>query len=168
MRLLHNIGQSPNNRAEVRANYNTREEIQACTDRLSFDGIYENVWTNSDIIRGRNCLLFVMGNYIGKDNSFDTGMPHEYYCTQKQLDDLLAEGHEIGWHTWSHPDLTTLSLQEAKKEMKCPWDGVKEFAYPYGRFNEDLMKIAQDLGYERAWSVTQGNDNPFSLYRNYL
>lgn len=109
-----------------------------------------------------------MGDYIGKDNLFDTGMPLEKYCTKEQLDDLVADGHILGWHTWSHPDLTTLSYEDAKREMTCPWEGVKEFAYPYGRFNDMVKEIAKELGYERAWSVTQGNDDPYSLYRAYL
>ena len=167
MKLLHNIGESPSKQPHIRANYNTREEIQNCPDRLTFDGIYENVWVNSDILKGRECLLFVMGDYIGKDNSFDKGMPHENYCTESQLDDLVKEGHVLAWHTWSHPDLTQLDYKAAKKEMTPMWP-CADFAYPYGRFNEMLMEIAKELGYERAWSVTQGNDNPYSLRREYI
>lgn len=167
MYLLHNIGISPSSAAHIKANYNTREQIAATTGPLSFDGIYTNVWENRDVIKGRNALLFVMGNYIGKDNRFDTGMPHETYCTQEQLDDLVADGHTLAWHTWSHPDLTTLSYEEAKKEM-TPSFTCDDLAYPYGRFNEMTMQIAQELGYKRAWSVTQGNQNPYSLFRRYI
>lgn len=167
IRLLHNIGESPSNQAHIKANYNTREEILACADQLTLDGIYENVWRNRDIIQGRNAILFVMGDYIGKDNSFDTGMPHETYCTEEQLQDLVDDGHILAWHTWSHPDLTTLSYEEAKKEMTPKWP-CKYFAFPYGRFNQMTMDIAKELGYEKAYSVTQGNDNPYSLYRAYL
>ena len=167
MYLLHNIGISPSSSAYIKANYNTREQITATTGPLSFDGIYTNVWENRDVIKGRNALLFVMGNYIGKDNRFDTGMPLETYCTQEQLDDLVADGHVLAWHTWSHPDLTTLSYEEAKKEM-TPAFPCEDFAYPYGRFNEMTMHIAQELGSKRAWSVTQGNQNPYSLFRRYI
>lgn len=167
VRLLHNIGESPSKQPHIKANYNTREEITSCPDQLTFDGIYTNVWRNRDIIKGRNCLLFVMGNYIGKDNSFDHGMPRETYCTESQLADLVAEGHQLAWHTWSHPDLTTLSYEEAKKEMTPLWP-CTDFAYPYGRFNQMLIDIAKELGYERAWSVTQGNDDPYSLFRKYI
>ncbi len=151
----------------IRANYNTREEIINCSDRLTFDGIYENVWVNSDILAGRECLMFVVGNMIGGDNKFDKGMPPENYCTLSQLNDLAEEGHIMGWHTWNHPDLTRLSLDEARKEMTCPWQ-AEDFAYPYGLFNQDLMKLAEELGYKRAWSVTQGNDHPYSLRREYI
>lgn len=168
VRLLHNIGESPTNQAHVRANYNTREEIQGCSDRLTFDGIYENVWLNRDILVGRTCLLFVMGDYIGKDNSFDVGMPPERYCTESQLADLVADGHQLAWHTWSHPDLTTLSEDEIRRELDAPPSYRTELAYPYGRFNETVMNIAREMGYQRAWSVTQGTTDTYSLRREYL
>lgn len=168
MRLLHNIGISPSNAAHIRANYNTREEVQNCQDSLSFDGIYRNVWENRDIIQGRNAIMFVMGNYIGKDNSFDTGMPLEHYCNMDELYDLQNDGHILAWHTWSHPDLTAIPLEEARREMTAPSLFRTDFAYPYGRFNDNLRKIAKELGYKRAWSVTQGDDNNFSLRRDYV
>lgn len=139
----------------------------ACGDRLTLDGIYTNVWENRDVLKGREVLLFVVGNTIGGDNAFDVGMPRETYCTMEQLEDLVADGHVLAWHTWSHPDLTTLSYEEAKKEM-TPMFPCEDFAYPYGRFNDMLMVIAKELGYKRAWSVTQGNDDPYSLYRAYI
>lgn len=166
MKILHNIGVT--SVPQARGNYNTVEQIKRCKEPLSFDGIYENVYEHREILRGRNCLLFVVGDLMGKDNSFDTGMPKENYCSLAKITSLLGDGHTLGWHTWTHPDLTKISLKEAKKEMKCPWDGVVDFAYPYGNFNEDLMEIARELGYKRAWSTTQGNSNVFSLKRTYL
>lgn len=167
VRLLHNIKVSPSNAAHIKANYNTREEVIACPDQLTLDGIYTNVYENRDILKGRNCLLFVVGNTIGGDNSFDVGMPHETYCTMEQLKELEADGHTLAWHTWSHPDLTTLSDDEIRKEL-TPMFPCEDVAYPYGRFDARVMKIAEELGYKRGWSVTQGNDHPFSLYRAYI
>ncbi len=166
--LIHNIGESPSQEGRIKSNYNTRNEVVSAEGLLTIDGVYLNVWENRDILKGRECLLFVMGDYIGEDNSFDEGMPLERFCNMKQLGDLVGEGHTIGWHTWSHPDLTTVSLEEARKEMKCPWDGVKDFAFPYGEYNKDLMELAKELGYERAWSVTQGTVDTYSLFRDYL
>lgn len=167
VRILHSIGPSPTNQAHVRANYNTKEEVENNQDQLTFDGVYTNVYENRDLIKNRPSILFVVGDTIGGDNKFDTGMPLETYCTQEQLDELVADGHTLGWHTWSHPDLTTLTKEEAIKEMTPPVP-MTDFAYPYGRFNGMLMEVAKELGYERAWSVTQGDDNPYSLRREYI
>lgn len=139
-----------------------------CPDQLTFDGLYTNVWENRDILKGRNCIMFVVGDVIGKDNSFDTGMPHETYCTYEQLQDLKNDGHILAWHTWSHPDLTTLTEEQIRKELTAPAEFMTELAYPYGRYNDLVKKIAKEMGYTRAWSVTQGNDDQFSLYRAYV
>lgn len=167
MKLLHNIGESPEDKVEVKANYNTRAEILASDEHLSFDGVYENVYTNRDLLAGRDVLLFVIGDYIGKDNIFDVGMPYEKFCDWNQIIDLLYGGARIGWHTWNHKDLTKMTLEEARYQM-TPIFPMEDFAYPGGHFNEDLMRLAEELGYKRAWSATQGNDNPLSLKRTYL
>ena len=51
---------------------------------------------------------------------------------------------------------------------------MKYFAYPYGLFNDLVVECVKELGYEKAWSVTQGSRNPnekdydYKLYRPYL
>ena len=144
MRLLHNIG-------DIRhSNYHTREQVLNSTEPLGFDGIYLNVYENKEILKNKSGIFFVMGDYIGKDFDF-----------------------EIGWHTWSHPDLTKLSKEEIIKEITPPFP-MKYFAYPYGLFNDLVVECVKELGYEKAWSVTQGSRNPnekdydYKLYRPYL
>lgn len=172
MKLLHNIGISPSNNPSVASNYNTLDEILQCDEPLSFDGVYKSVYENRVALKDKDVTLFVMGQYVGKDNSFDTGMPPEEYCTWKEIAEMKDMGFKIGWHTWSHPNLTEIPLYIAKREMDWRNKGVpiemEEFAYPHGAFNERLMLISQEIGYKRAWSVTQGNDNEMSLRRTYL
>lgn len=170
--LLHNIGPSPSSAHHIASNYNTREEIEALPQDalLTFDGVYTSVFDNRDLLEGRNVILFVTGNYIGKNNSFDLDMPLETFCSQQQLEELENMGCQIGWHTWSHPDLTRLSEEDVEKELTHPFHPFETdlLAYPYGRFNESVVRIAQKLGYKRAWSVTQGDGSPLKLKRNYL
>jgi peptidoglycan/xylan/chitin deacetylase (PgdA/CDA1 family) len=79
----------------------------------------------------------------------------------------------IGWHTWSHPDLTKLSKEEIIKEITPPRP-MKYFAYPYGNFNHLVIQCVKEAGYEKAWSVTQGSisvfdqDHKYKIYRPYL
>lgn len=167
MKLLHNIGVSPSKDPRIASNYNTREEILACTEPLSFDGVYLNVWENRDVLEGKDVTLFIMGDYIDGDNIFDEGMPYEKYCGKGELFDLHMMGCKIGWHTWSHPDLTTLGWEELENELANPFF-ADEFAYPYGRYDADVIEAVKKAGYKRAWSVTQGNDEPYSLLRTYL
>lgn len=168
-RLLHNIG------TEKHSNYNTREEILACNDILTFDGIYKNVLDNVDVLKWKDVILFVMGNYEGKDNSFDLhAVPKlEKYCTWEEIGRIcgmviVTGGHvEIGWHTWSHPDLTTLTKEEIMKEITPPFP-MKSFAYPHGRYNDLVIECVKEAGYERAFSVFNTDGTQWTIPRPYL
>lgn len=163
-RLLHNIGDTKN------SNYNTREEVLACNDILTFDGVYKNVIENRDTWLGKIVIFFVMGDYAGKDNSFDLpNVPKlEEYCTIEEIKKLVeTTGGEIGWHTWSHPDLTTLTKEEIMKEITPPFP-MKSFAYPYGRYNDLVIECVKEAGYERAFSVNQTDGTQWTIPRPYL
>lgn len=161
MILLHNVGQ------ESHSNYNTREQILACNEVLSFDGVYRNVFENKDILEGKEFYLFVVGDLIGKDNTFDLpNVPKpENFCT---LEEILELGGKLGWHTKTHRDLTTLSEEEIRWELDAPAMFKEYLAYPYGKYDDRVVRIAQEMGYRDAWSVTQGTGEPFKRKRNYL
>ena len=61
MYLLHNIGK------RINSNYNTINEVLN-NDHLSFDGVYQNVWENRNLLIGKDIILFVTGDFVGKDN----------------------------------------------------------------------------------------------------
>lgn len=162
MKLLHNIGKKLNR------NYNTPDQVAICHDAMSFDGVYHNVYQYRELLRDKNALLFVMGNYVGLDNSFDKGMPLERMCSWKELYELRDEyGCEIGWHTWSHPDLTLLTRTQLEDEIQPPFP-MDSFAYPYGRFSDDIIEVVKQFGFKRAYTVHQGDDSDYQLNREYL
>ena len=152
LRLAHNIGNVNH------SNYHTREQISACNDPIGFDGIYKNVYDNQDILENKSGVMFVMGNYIGRDNKFDLEhVPQlENYCTLTQVKELCDKyDFEIGWHTWSHRNLTTLSDKEILQEVTAPFR-TKYFRYPGGVYDDRVIEIVKSVGYEKAYSVTQG------------
>jgi len=78
MKLAHSIG------IVKHPNYNTREQILSCNEPIGFDGIYKSVYDNQDVLEGKSGIFFVMGNYVGMDNSFEypIHVPQiEQYCT---------------------------------------------------------------------------------------
>ena len=128
------------------------------------------MYDNRDLLIGKKVIIFVMGDYIGKDNSFENvkeGLPLEKYCTQRQLDQLVNMGCELAWHTWSHRDLTTLTKEEIIKEITPPVP-MKKLAYPYGRFNATVLEAVREVGFEEAFSVTQGDNSQFQRTREYV
>ena len=69
-------------------------------------------------------------------------------------------GHEIGSHSCTHPDLTMISSLEIEKELELSKKylekmlglKIKTFAYPYGKYNDNLIKLVSKY-YESARSV---------------
>jgi peptidoglycan/xylan/chitin deacetylase (PgdA/CDA1 family) len=130
-----------------------------------------------DVLEGKSGILFVMGNYIGLDNVFDLQyVPKlEKYCTWDEINEILEKhpNFKLGWHTWSHPDLTKLNMDEIIKEITPPFP-MDYFAYPYGNYNDLAMECVRSVGYKYAWSVVQGTKNTddenynYKLYRNYI
>lgn len=170
MVLAHNIGEIQH------SNYHTRAQVKECFDSIGFDGVYKNVYDNMDVLVNKSGVFFVMGDYIGKDNSFDlANVPKlEKYCTWDEVIEMTKKlDFKIGWHTWSHPDLTTLSNEEIIKEITPPFP-MDYFAYPYGRYDDRVVELVKSAGFKLAYSVTQGSTNHndpnhnFKIYRRYL
>lgn len=172
MKLAHNIGTT------IHPNYNTREQILACNDPIGFDGIYKNVYHNQDVLVGKTGIMFIMGDFVGGDNFFDLpNVPRiEEYCTYEEVWELCDKYQfEMGWHTWSHRDLTKLSREEIIEEITPPMGlNIKYLAYPYGTFNDLVIECTKEVGYEKAYSVTQGSTDPndpdynFKIFRDYI
>jgi peptidoglycan/xylan/chitin deacetylase (PgdA/CDA1 family) len=98
-------------------------------------------------LKKRNAVatFFVVGNRV------------QYY--PEVLAQIIAEGNEIGNHTWSHKQLTTLSPEGIKKQVNDTQEAVKAavgitpkiFRTPYGEIS-DL--ITQNVGLPIIlWSV---------------
>jgi peptidoglycan/xylan/chitin deacetylase (PgdA/CDA1 family) len=70
--------------------------------------------------------------------------------------------HEVGNHTWSHPDLATLDLRRAYEEMRRADETIREvtgraptlFRPPYGHLGGSTVLAADQLGYRLVlWSL---------------
>lgn len=79
-------------------------------------------------------------------------------ANEDQLNELRARGWKIGWHTWRHLPLVSLSADEVRKELSCPAEYRCEvLSYPFGNPEEvgdAAIRIAQELGYPCAVSNT--------------
>lgn len=67
---------------------------------------------------------------------------------------MVAEGHAIGNHTWSHPNLANIPIAQVREELKRT-NGVLEqitgtpirfFRPPYGACNEEVLNVARGFG----------------------
>lgn len=118
-------------------------------------------------IKIRDAALQFIENQLGeiKDNG-PVMLSWEQVCMMHQ------NNISFGAHTCTHPILTKMPLEEAKKEildskriidhkLGAP---VKHFAYPNGRprdFNEDLRKYCKEIGFESVSTCDDGNNGGF-------
>lgn len=80
------------------------------------------------------------------------------------IEEIAASGHEIGNHTFSHPDLTTLDKRQIQREIQLteaelkkvlPDYRVKYVRPPYGRYTEDVENTI-DLPL-MLWTIDSGD-----------
>ncbi|MBI5456350.1 polysaccharide deacetylase family protein [Candidatus Kaiserbacteria bacterium] len=96
------------------------------------------------------------------------------FITPQQLLTVKSQGHEIGNHSMSHADLTTLSTAEARQEV----EGAKEvllnlgietttYAHTFGATNASINQIVEEAGYVGARGTDNGlvdkNSNRYQL-----
>jgi peptidoglycan-N-acetylmuramic acid deacetylase len=120
---------------------------------LTFDNGYENGYTIKilDVLKEKKvpAAFFVTGHYV-KDQP-------------ELIKRMVNEGHVIGNHSWSHPDMTQISVSRMKKELNKVKEevsdliGQKEMRFvrpPRGIFSEQTLAVSGELGYTTVfWSV---------------
>ncbi len=121
---------------------------------LTFDAGYENGYTESilDTLKKHNvkATFFLVGNFL--ETSPDI------------VKRMVAEGHTIGNHTYTHPDMSNvldeasfkaeLSKVEDKYKEITGQDMVKLYRPPQGKFCVSNLEMAQKMGYKTIfWSL---------------
>ena len=69
---------------------------------------------------------------------------------------IANEGHEIGVHTWTHPDLNTLSNEQIISEALWTHQIIKDltghssklFRCPFGRCGERVLNVLTGMGFK--------------------
>ncbi len=114
---------------------------------IDFDDGWTNQYTNAAPLMNKYGLH---GTYYIISGEL-TDQPD--YMSKAQISSLIANGNEIGSHTITHPDLTTLTLAQAQNQMQQSQATlqntfgvpVTDFAYPYGAYNADTINIGKQL-----------------------
>lgn len=127
---------------------------------LTFDNGYEQGYTGRilDVLKEKQvpAIFFVTGHYIRTEPEL--------------LKRMASEGHLIGNHSWSHPDMSQISAERIQKELNQVKDevtavtGQKDMRYlraPRGIFNDRSLAVSQGLGYTNVfWSVAYRDWEP--------
>lgn len=123
---------------------------------------FDDCWSESAV---RQILQIAKENEI-KVTFFPTGRIIKKYPELWQQ--VIAEGHVIGNHTYSHPDLRKLSEEKIIEQLQKTQDALDEaLGYHYemkylrppgGGFNQNVKKAVFDYGiqYLAMWAVDDG------------
>lgn len=148
---------------------------------FTFDDAYADICTHALPILQRyrfGATVFVVTGLIGGTNEWDEarGFGTHPLMTAEQIRYWAAHGIEFGAHGRTHADLTTLTGSNLVEEVVGSRDElaailgqrVAVFAYPYGRYNEQVQECGRTI-YDLAFGIESGlNDlriNPFALKR---
>ncbi len=169
-----NQGQPPTGNASVEylAEYNAHflgktfaNEEQKKTLYLTFDAGYENGYTATilDVLKKHDvpACFFLVKHYL--DSAPDL------------VRRMVAEGHTVGNHTTTHPDMAAIQTDEAfdkeLTELEKAYEALvgkpmkKLYRPPQGKFSEANLRMAKERGYHTFfWSLAyvdwNVNDQP--------
>lgn len=141
---------------------------------ITLDDGYRDNYTNAyPVLKefGQNAVVFMITSTIDTSDS---------YLSSEQIRDMDSNGINIESHTVNHPMLNQLTynkqvteLKESKRVLEnLLGRETKYIAFPYGRFNNDTLKAAQEAGYKMAFSTQYGlaekNNGIYKLHRIYI
>lgn len=97
-------------------------------------------------------VLAVLQHYNVYATFFLWGQHVQQYPVYAQQ--VLAAGNALGDHTWSHPDLTTLSTSGITTELTEAQNAIRQttgymptmFRPPYGSYNSNVLAVAGQVG----------------------
>ena len=94
-------------------------------------------------------------------------------ATWDEWRDVAHQGHEIGSHTKTHPQLTQLSLPEMEEEIgesksviesQIPMQQCLTFVYPFGEYNATGKAIAEEYYIAARGVSCDLNTAPYNFY----
>ena len=129
---------------------------------ITFDAGYENGYTSAilDALKKHNApaVFFLVGPYIEEN--------------QDLVQRMVAEGHTVGNHSYSHPDMTTRSRRQFEEQLNKTRQAFRNatgrdmplyYRPPEGKFTTENLQWAQEMGYTTLlWSsayVDWNNDS---------
>jgi peptidoglycan/xylan/chitin deacetylase (PgdA/CDA1 family) len=144
---------------------------------LSFDdGMEDNHRVVLPILReyGIPATFYVVTGLLGQPNPFLGGSAR--MMTVEELREAAGHGVEIGAHTVTHPDLSTLSYEACLREMTESRERLEAllgrapmtFAYPFCRYGPDAIAAARDAGFSVAVTCKPGSWTPYELGRSMI
>jgi D-inositol-3-phosphate glycosyltransferase len=150
-------------------------ELYTRLERVAVRPVVTTSWDDGHRLDGK--LAALLDKYNVRGTFYIAPSDREFAEGDRITDDeirSLAERHEIGAHTMTHRHLTTISDEEAYKEMvdsreyleQVTGRPITSFCYPAGMHTSVHARIAERAGFHLARTVRRfsfRSDNSFEL-----
>jgi peptidoglycan/xylan/chitin deacetylase (PgdA/CDA1 family) len=124
---------------------------------ISFDDGYEDAYSAALPAlqrQGMNGVFYLVNHFLNTDK----------YLTNDQVKALNAAGMEIGSHTLDHKDLAKMTLALQRQQLADSKTGleqligkpVRDFCYPSGKYTDETLSLAKEVGYRTATTTKDG------------
>ena len=140
---------------------------------------YEDRWGEFDVDwigdTSQNVIYLTMDEGFGNDTTIpilntlqEKGVPVTFFITKYFADErpdlvqaILDHGHQIGNHSCTHPDMTSLSVEEQTSQIMTLNNQIKDqfgyemkaFRYPMGIYSAQSLGLVNNLGFKVTfWS----------------
>lgn len=149
---------------------------------LTFDDGYQSLYTEVFPVLqlyGFTATVFLVSGFCDKNNRWlgqPMNIPTMNLLTWREIHEMARHGIEFGSHTVNHPRLDRLDADTLNDEIVQSKAILQDrlgkpvtlFAYPYGRFTEQVKEIVRNT-YDLACSTRLGLANrtsdPYTLER---
>lgn len=138
-----------------------KEKIPDNWVALTIDDAYKSFYENGLEVFKEFGYPFALYVYVEA-----TDRRYGNFMTWEQIKEADKYG-TIGLHSYSHPHLTKLSLEEVRKDTQKSFDiftkrmGYKpeSYAYPYGEYNDEVKKVISSFGFKAIFNQSTGSVN---------
>jgi peptidoglycan/xylan/chitin deacetylase (PgdA/CDA1 family) len=111
-----------------------------------------------------------LADLMGQLRSVNSNNEERLFMNWKEIQEMHEAGMYIAPHTHMHNDLTKISLERARSDIKLSLDRLtdrvgfrsKIFAYPYGQniaSTPELFSVLEDIGIKLAFTTSFGMNN---------
>lgn len=147
------------------------------------DGYLESVKylleKKSSSVLKRKVIIFIVADLAGNINNWDRQgeLAGQRLADWDLIKEVYQKGIEIGSHGRTHEDLRKMTDNQLWRELKGSKEVIEErinapvesFAYPYGLYDDRVIKFVKKAGYLRAYTTCDswlpGFANPYRRRR---
>jgi peptidoglycan/xylan/chitin deacetylase (PgdA/CDA1 family) len=154
---------------EMRPNGRLKRNLTALTFDDGFASVYDHALHSLTAHRLPATVFLVAATLTSGGHAVDwipggSGGVRLKTLSRAQILEMQESGVTFGSHSYVHKDLTTLSEKDCERDLRASREVLEELlgrpvyflAYPYGRNNEAVRRIADQVGYTHAFTMSRG------------